>query len=928
MVIFVNKLLLDDYCASISVPIEEACPKYNFSLPLIGFLAQPDNSQTITSNKSLQHLEGIQGVFPSSHLMQSQLWPPGPSTSAPTTEPPPAISSIPTVVVDHFDRRRHSFEHPVGPDNSLTLPAPPSSVEIHQAPATPRNGGVYVLSQLNPHDVSNICVVENSADKTVYVQKCSPSQLQGGRAVVSAPDPNRRFHNAPTRTVVVNPSFYGQNPPPPRRVVVNSRLNPTPTQNQTPIRVEQITPAAQARAYTHASLGPLTQQRLRSVPLTQQANGAQLQAAQRRLSQSLEELNAGDYNPNQPIPTTTVSPATSASQSPAQSIRRPTTVVVTRTIRPTTLSYATSQRNALPVTVKLPSQNNLRVPRLTQTVREDRRIAVDRPMNAVLQSSSARVRPIDPKYKDKSNRAFVAFRKEQQQKFAAAVDKRKREFSHPPHHLQQRQPSGSVSSCNESKMSVSPKSEHESAASNGSIHGEYQFERNGLKEEEENSQEELKITENGDVEMKDASQHDLHYMDYGQAQELQNIQPMTPAIQYQHRQSQPPTIAGYDLTRYEMTGQFVDGQPVVKPRRPGRPRKTDPPIIRTPKDTKRRKLDDESASEKRRKQKPPKRTLEQEIKVADSYMLSGFDDEDLAFIRKQFEAQQMSNDIPWKQQIPWRDHTVPPRMKMIPQPARFDHKLGRPEPYFEDPDLWDVVPVASGCARAEPYRKVEDSNKIKAKRSQRMIDEILKDRALVHESTESRGFSKRREMARSDSQSGDSPDPYSHQANMTKKLRQKITKVSLSAIHGWGLFVMEPCAPGELIIEYVGEEIRTEVAETREIKYMEQGKLVYMFSYDRDWVIDATMMGNAARFINHSCRPNCTAETKMVDGVRRIYIYSKTWIDKGTELTYDYKFLTEDENSMMDCLCGEHKCRRSFPLKSGHQFPSSVSPQL
>lgn len=47
---------------------------------------------------------------------------------------------------------------------------------------------------------------------------------------------------------------------------------------------------------------------------------------------------------------------------------------------------------------------------------------------------------------------------------------------------------------------------------------------------------------------------------------------------------------------------------------------------------------------------------------------------------------------------------------------------------------------------------------------------------------------------------------------------------------------MEPVAPGELIVEYVGEEIRTEVAEMREKKYIEQGKLVYMFSYDRDWV--------------------------------------------------------------------------------------------
>ncbi|EPB65402.1 hypothetical protein ANCCEY_15535, partial [Ancylostoma ceylanicum] len=54
-------------------------------------------------------------------------------------------------------------------------------------------------------------------------------------------------------------------------------------------------------------------------------------------------------------------------------------------------------------------------------------------------------------------------------------------------------------------------------------------------------------------------------------------------------------------------------------------------------------------------------------------------------------------------------------------------------------------------------------------------------------------------------------------------------------------------------------------------------------------------MGNFARFINHSCQPNCYAKVVTVDGDKRIVIYSKTLINKGDEITYDYKFPIEDD---------------------------------
>lgn len=75
-------------------------------------------------------------------------------------------------------------------------------------------------------------------------------------------------------------------------------------------------------------------------------------------------------------------------------------------------------------------------------------------------------------------------------------------------------------------------------------------------------------------------------------------------------------------------------------------------------------------------------------------------------------------------------------------------------------------------------------------------------------------------------------------------------------------------------------------------------------------VIDATKQGNYGRFINHSCNPNCTARVLTVDGDKRIVIYSKRMIEKGEEITYDYKFAREDEASKIECLCGAKCCQK------------------
>ena len=74
-----------------------------------------------------------------------------------------------------------------------------------------------------------------------------------------------------------------------------------------------------------------------------------------------------------------------------------------------------------------------------------------------------------------------------------------------------------------------------------------------------------------------------------------------------------------------------------------------------------------------------------------------------------------------------------------------------------------------------------------------------------------------------------------------------------SRVHGLGLFCLEEIKSGDMVIEYVGTVIRSILTDKREKYYDSKGIGCYMFRIDVDYVIDATMSGNEARFINHSC---------------------------------------------------------------------------
>ncbi|KAG7269374.1 hypothetical protein CRUP_015700 [Coryphaenoides rupestris] len=127
---------------------------------------------------------------------------------------------------------------------------------------------------------------------------------------------------------------------------------------------------------------------------------------------------------------------------------------------------------------------------------------------------------------------------------------------------------------------------------------------------------------------------------------------------------------------------------------------------------------------------------------------------------------------------------------------------------------------------------------------------------------------------------------------------------------GLGLYAARDIEKCTMVIEYIGTIIRSEVANRKERLYEAQNRGVYMFRIDNDFVIDATITGGPARYINHSCSPNCITEVVTVERENKIIISSCRRIQRGEELSYDYKFDLEDDQHKIPCHCGTLNCRK------------------
>jgi SET domain-containing protein len=104
-----------------------------------------------------------------------------------------------------------------------------------------------------------------------------------------------------------------------------------------------------------------------------------------------------------------------------------------------------------------------------------------------------------------------------------------------------------------------------------------------------------------------------------------------------------------------------------------------------------------------------------------------------------------------------------------------------------------------------------------------------------------------------------------------------------SAISGWGVYAGQTIEEDTRIVEYKGELVSQAEGWRREQRYLPRQR-IWIFNIDERWVRDAAVGGNIARYINHSCRPNCYTD---IVG-RTIWILAERRIEKGEELTYDY----------------------------------------
>jgi SET domain-containing protein len=116
-----------------------------------------------------------------------------------------------------------------------------------------------------------------------------------------------------------------------------------------------------------------------------------------------------------------------------------------------------------------------------------------------------------------------------------------------------------------------------------------------------------------------------------------------------------------------------------------------------------------------------------------------------------------------------------------------------------------------------------------------------------------------------------------------------------SKVHGLGVFAGEPINKNRRIIDYAGELVSNKTSEAREERYLAEG-CIWVFRVNRRFSRDAAVGGNIARFINHSCRPNCWID--VVDTT--IWIRASRLIRKGDEVTYDY---ATDGEQTIPCRC-------------------------
>jgi SET domain-containing protein len=124
-----------------------------------------------------------------------------------------------------------------------------------------------------------------------------------------------------------------------------------------------------------------------------------------------------------------------------------------------------------------------------------------------------------------------------------------------------------------------------------------------------------------------------------------------------------------------------------------------------------------------------------------------------------------------------------------------------------------------------------------------------------------------------------------------------------SDIHGRGVYARRDIPAGTRIVQYTGEYVTYAVGNRRDKEREKKGKSVYSFVVSKDAVVDGGVGGGIARYINHSCSPNCYVT---ISG-GKIWINALEDIRPGEEITYDYGF-TYAYGKKHKCCCGSPNC--------------------
>ncbi len=140
--------------------------------------------------------------------------------------------------------------------------------------------------------------------------------------------------------------------------------------------------------------------------------------------------------------------------------------------------------------------------------------------------------------------------------------------------------------------------------------------------------------------------------------------------------------------------------------------------------------------------------------------------------------------------------------------------------------------------------------------------------------------------------------------------RGRRIQVRASGVHGKGVFALRPLAAGETVIEYTGAMLTWKAAQKRHPHNPAEPNHTFFFHIDDQHVIDGNDGGNAAKWINHACGPNCEADEQ--DG--RVFIKALRDIEPGEELNYDYGLILEGRHTAkvkkeFECRCGTPECR-------------------